>query len=490
MNAIAGIEEVRGGGGRRPPGSKARDLLRLCAGDRRRADAHGDPPRAEPAGSRLHAAVALARLRTVSQERATGRSIAAASRTSSRKRSTPMQLKPLDSPELLQLVAGWLAQKENYQWLDFGDGRQLVSPEWLKIAMQRGTHVLRVFTADVDDMPIGVVGLSNINTHFKTANFWVVLGDRTHAGQGYASRAASQMLTLGFTRPGPCTRSIPGSSSSNPSVHVARAVNFRPIGRQRQCHYIDGRAYDRLWFDLLASEHEEILMMSDVNALRDRSPALFADALHLDVPSVDTDLFETGVLDSLAFVELLLHSNGNSASRPRSTIWRSRTSDSVAHIAAYVAARTGFEVRRFHGGLNQPLTRRSNHMRVTRRAPLIIAAAVVAAVLLVPPAGVRAQPISPTIDPMLRQVLATAAANHPVEAVVTFSQFPTMLDLAVVRATGVQTVQFRALPMVGVRGIPAQIASLFTLPAFDPSITTASSPTSSTRASLRLAPTA
>lgn len=168
-----------------------------------------------------------------------------------------MQLKPLDSPELIQLVADWLAQKENYQWLDFGDGRQLVSPEWLKIAMQRGSYVLRLFTSDLDDTPIGVVGLGNVNPHFKTANIWVVLGDKAHAGQGYASRATSKMLTLGFMELG--LQAIhTWIVEHNPSIHVARRVNFRRVGRQRQCHYIDGRAYDRLWFDLLASEHEEI----------------------------------------------------------------------------------------------------------------------------------------------------------------------------------------------------------------------------------------
>jgi len=168
-----------------------------------------------------------------------------------------MQLKPPDTPELLQLVARWLSHKNNYQWLDFGDGRQLVSPEWLKIAMQRGTHVLRLFTSDIDDKPIGVVALSSVNPHFKTANIWVVLGDRSYAGQGYASRATSKMLTLGFTELG--LKSIhTWIVEHNPSIHVAKRVGFKPIGRQRQCHYIDGRAYDRLWFDLLASEHEEI----------------------------------------------------------------------------------------------------------------------------------------------------------------------------------------------------------------------------------------
>jgi len=34
--------------------------------------------------------------------------------------------------------------------------------------------------------------------------------------------------------------------------------------------------------------------------------ALFSDALHIEVPSPDTDLIETGLLDSLQLVQLLL----------------------------------------------------------------------------------------------------------------------------------------------------------------------------------------
>ena len=167
-----------------------------------------------------------------------------------------MQLKPLDSPELLQTVVGWLSQKENYQWLDFGDGRQQVSPEWLKIAMQRGTLFLRVITSDLDDVPIGVVGLSSVNKNFTTANFLIVIGERAYAKQGYATRAGLEMLTIAFRDLG--LHSIhTWIADGNHSVHLARNLNFKPIGRQRQCHYIDGRPCDRLWYDLLASEHQE-----------------------------------------------------------------------------------------------------------------------------------------------------------------------------------------------------------------------------------------
>ena len=168
-----------------------------------------------------------------------------------------MLLKPVDTPELIRLVAGWLADKDNHQWLDFGDGRQSLSAEWLKIVMQRGTHVIRVFTADDTDTPIGVAGFSNVNPHFQTGTYWVVLGDKSQAGRGYASRATSRMLTFGFTELG-LSAIQTWIVEHNPSVQVAERVRFRFVGRQRQCHVIDGRSYDRLWYDLLPSEHEEI----------------------------------------------------------------------------------------------------------------------------------------------------------------------------------------------------------------------------------------
>ena len=47
--------------------------------------------------------------------------------------------------------------------------------------------------------------------------------------------------------------------------------------------------------------------MAGTDGLGDRVARIFTTALHVDVPSPDTDLFDSGVLDSLAFVELLLH---------------------------------------------------------------------------------------------------------------------------------------------------------------------------------------
>ncbi len=166
-----------------------------------------------------------------------------------------MKLLPLDNPEILELVAGWLAQKENHQWLDFGNGRQVVTPTLLKIMAQRPTHFMRAYTSDRDETPIGICGLNSVDLNFKSATLWGAQGDKVFRNRGLGTLAASKVLTLGFRDLGLETINT-WVVDGNPSLRLIQRLNFRPIGRQRQCHFIDGQAYDRLLFDLLASEHE------------------------------------------------------------------------------------------------------------------------------------------------------------------------------------------------------------------------------------------
>ena len=167
-----------------------------------------------------------------------------------------MKLGPLDTPELIELAAGWLARKEIYQWLDFGAGRQIVTPALLKIMTQRSSHFLRVYTND-DDEPIGIIALNSVDPTHGTGTLWGINAEQGFRNRGYATFATSKFLTLAFNELG--LRSVnTWAVAHNPSVRVLRRLKFRYVGRQRQCHCIDGRVYDRLFFDLLASEHREI----------------------------------------------------------------------------------------------------------------------------------------------------------------------------------------------------------------------------------------
>ena len=113
-----------------------------------------------------------------------------------------------------------------------------------------------MFTSDDDQTPIGIVGLTNVDRIFRTARIWVVVGDKSFGARGHATRAASKLLTYAFRE---LNLRVVNTwiVEHNPSRRIAERLGFALVGRQRQCHVIDGRAYDRLWFDILASEHKE-----------------------------------------------------------------------------------------------------------------------------------------------------------------------------------------------------------------------------------------
>ncbi|HKQ26594.1 MAG TPA: GNAT family protein [Burkholderiales bacterium] len=168
-----------------------------------------------------------------------------------------MKLLPLDNPEIVELVAHWLGEKENHQWLDFGNGRQIVTPALLKIMVQRPTHFMRAYTSNVDDVPIGICCLNSVDRNFRSATLWGAQGDKSFRHRGLGTLAAAKVLTLAFRDLGLHTINT-WVVEGNPSIRLIQRLNFRFVGRQRQCHFIDGQAHDRLLFDLLASEHSDI----------------------------------------------------------------------------------------------------------------------------------------------------------------------------------------------------------------------------------------
>ena len=168
-----------------------------------------------------------------------------------------MELLPLDKPELIQLAVQWLGREENYKWLDFGDGAHGLTAVSLRIMTQRDLHVLRVFTPDDGDLPIGLVALSDIRRQWKTAgSLWAVLGRKRYAG--YVVRAVSKLLTFGFGELGLEAVSAWTVESNVAARRVLEQLKFRYVGQLRRRHWIDGRPHDRLLYDLLATEHQEI----------------------------------------------------------------------------------------------------------------------------------------------------------------------------------------------------------------------------------------
>ena len=81
--------------------------------------------------------------------------------------------------------------------------------------------------------------------------------------------------------------------------------------------------------------------MADTKTLESRLVRLFAEKLNVEVPSVETDLIDTGLVDSLAFVEFLAQLEagfGIHVSIEDLEIDRFRT---ISRIARFLATKNG-----------------------------------------------------------------------------------------------------------------------------------------------------
>lgn len=166
-----------------------------------------------------------------------------------------MQLRPLKSSDI-QLVSEWMGDKENYKWLDFGAGHQILSAASLAVMSKRPLHCLRLFVPSGGDAAAGLVALSNVTTEFKSATLWYVLGDKSHSGRGYTSKAVGKMLRIAFSEIELQTVNAWAIEQNKASIEVLLNNGFRLIGRQRRCQMIDGELVDRLWFDILTTEFQ------------------------------------------------------------------------------------------------------------------------------------------------------------------------------------------------------------------------------------------
>ncbi len=81
--------------------------------------------------------------------------------------------------------------------------------------------------------------------------------------------------------------------------------------------------------------------MGDPAAVEARISQIFSTSLNLDIPSVEMDLFDTGALDSLAFVEFLLHLEREFAVKISLDDLELENFRTVRRIAQFVASRDG-----------------------------------------------------------------------------------------------------------------------------------------------------
>ena len=83
--------------------------------------------------------------------------------------------------------------------------------------------------------------------------------------------------------------------------------------------------------------------MDDATQVHKRLHAIFRSKLNLEIPSIDADLVESGLLDSLTFVELLLNIEQEFGRKISMDDLEIKNFRSIARIAEFVMNQDGFK---------------------------------------------------------------------------------------------------------------------------------------------------
>jgi len=108
--------------------------------------------------------------------------------------------------------------------------------------------------------PIGFTYLSDIAE--QKAEFGIVIGERACQGKGYGTEAARLMLDYAFNILNLHNVMLKVVAYNEAGVRAYEKAGFQVIGRRREVKMINGKRWDMIYMDCLATEFESPVLRS------------------------------------------------------------------------------------------------------------------------------------------------------------------------------------------------------------------------------------
>jgi RimJ/RimL family protein N-acetyltransferase len=101
---------------------------------------------------------------------------------------------------------------------------------------------------------IGSAELRNIDKNHRTAEYGIIIGDKSCWGKGYGTETTILMLDYAFTVLGLHNVLLSTFSYNERAVRAYTRAGFRVVGRQREAARLGDQIYDMIFMDCLATE--------------------------------------------------------------------------------------------------------------------------------------------------------------------------------------------------------------------------------------------
>jgi RimJ/RimL family protein N-acetyltransferase len=109
-----------------------------------------------------------------------------------------LYLRPLEPAQDNHLYSTWMNDEEIRRYFSVYPTSDARGRERLEQLYKDTRHILFGVTRKDDNQLIGLVGLKDINQLNQSAEFYVIIGDRSAWGKGYGTEATKLMIRYGF----------------------------------------------------------------------------------------------------------------------------------------------------------------------------------------------------------------------------------------------------------------------------------------------------
>ncbi len=150
----------------------------------------------------------------------------------------------------------WLNDPEITKWLSSIYRYNKYDALFHRFALRKNDNIF--FTVKFQELPIGFVGVTQIDKAEKSGMVFVVLGEKKHGGRGIMSKALNLALNKLFFEFDFHSINAWILEDNNPSIRMVKNNNFKQIGIQRECHLVEGAFKNRILFDILKNDFKRL----------------------------------------------------------------------------------------------------------------------------------------------------------------------------------------------------------------------------------------
>jgi RimJ/RimL family protein N-acetyltransferase len=133
--------------------------------------------------------------------------------------------------------------------------------DWLDAEQERGSIRFTIYERTTWN-PIGNTALHAIDHRNRTAVFGILIGEREARGRGFGTEAARLMLDYAFSALGLHSVMLTCAEFNEAGRRAYEKAGFREFGRRRQCRWLNGRLWDDIYMDCLATEFTSSVLAS------------------------------------------------------------------------------------------------------------------------------------------------------------------------------------------------------------------------------------